>query len=292
MPLVPIAELLDHATRGGFAIGYFESWDIESLEGVLDAAEATRSPVILGFNGEFLSSSARLDQPRLALYASAGKAAAQAASVPCGLIWNECPDDTWTRHAMTLGFNLVMPVAGTDSPETYAGRIRAICHEAHARGIAVEAEVGELATGDGAHPGHATDPKAAARFVQETSVDLLAISVGNVHILTNGERALDLVRLQAIATGVRIPLVLHGGTGIPRDSLRQAIECGVKKVNYGTYLKTRVLREITEVLGRPAADPHDRIGRGGPADLLACQRKAVREAVLERIHWLGCAGRA
>src|SRR5437763_16437761 len=112
MPLIAVPELISHARSSGYAIGYFESWSIDSLEGVIDAAEQSRSPVIIGFNGEFLSRPGREATERLALYAAMGRAAAESASVPCGLIFNECPDDDWTREAIALGFNLVMPVAG------------------------------------------------------------------------------------------------------------------------------------------------------------------------------------
>ena len=93
MPLRPISELVQHAREHRYALGYFESWNLESLQGVLDAAEATRSPIIIGFNGEFLSHPDRKLAERLQCYAELGKAAAASASVPCGLIFNECPDD-------------------------------------------------------------------------------------------------------------------------------------------------------------------------------------------------------
>ena len=93
MPLEPI-DLMMHRARGaGYAVGYFESWNLESLQGVIDAAEETRSPVIIGFNGAFLSGPDRLARERLAWYGALGRAAAESATVPCGFIFNECPDD-------------------------------------------------------------------------------------------------------------------------------------------------------------------------------------------------------
>src|SRR5271167_1025451 len=109
MPLKPVFDLVHDALEKKYALGYFESWNFESLQGVLDAAEATRSPIIIGFNGEFLSGPDRKLPERLHCYAELGKAAAANAKVPCGFIFNECPDDDWVRNAVLAGFNLVMP---------------------------------------------------------------------------------------------------------------------------------------------------------------------------------------
>jgi fructose/tagatose bisphosphate aldolase len=84
---------MENARQDGYALGYFESWNIESLQGVLDAAEETRSPVIIGFNGEFLSSESRRAGERLEIFGGLGRAAAESATVPCGFIFNECSRD-------------------------------------------------------------------------------------------------------------------------------------------------------------------------------------------------------
>jgi ketose-bisphosphate aldolase len=295
MPLEAIGPMMRHAIEGGYAVGYFESWNFESLQGVVDAAEETGSPIILGFNGDFLSRATRLSSERLSWYAALGRAAADSASVPCGLIFNECPRDDWVRAAIEAGFNLVMPADPEAAPEEYTRRVAELTRVAHARGVAVEAELGELPHGVvGGQPqgGHSTDPAAAASFVEATGVDLLAVSVGNVHIMTHGQAGLDLDRLAEIRRHVAIPMVLHGGTGIAADALRAAIALGIAKVNYGTYLKQRYLDAVRAALGRDAADPHHRLGIGGPEDVLVAGRLAVRDAVLERIDLLGCRGMA
>jgi ketose-bisphosphate aldolase len=295
MPLEAIESMMRRAIEGGYAVGYFESWNFESLQGVVDAAEESESPIILGFNGDFLSRATRLSSERLSWYAALGRAAAESASVPCGLIFNECPRDEWVRDAIELGFNLVMPADPAAQPEEYIRRVRELTRLAHARGVAVEAELGELPHGvvDGPpHGGHSTDPAAAAEFVAATGVDLLAVSVGNVHIMTRGQAGLDLDRLAAIRRRVGIPLVLHGGTGIDADALREAIALGVAKVNYGTYLKRRYLDAIRAAIAVESPDPHRLLGIGGPEDVLVAGRRAVRDAVLERIRLLGCCGRA
>ena len=240
MPLESISSSMEKAVRGGYAVGYFESWNLESLQGVMDAAEQTRSPIIVGFNGEFLSGPDRLAGDRLSWYAALGRAAAESASVPCGLIFNECSSDDWVVLAIKSGFNLVMPADASAPFDRYVERVSALTRLAHAHGVAVEAEVGELPAGVAGHGsggGSLTDPGLAARFVSATGIDLLAVSVGNVHVKVDGTQDLDLDRLAEIHRQVKLPLVLHGGTGISEHSLRQSIRLGVSKVNYGTYLK-------------------------------------------------------
>ncbi len=289
MPLEPIADLMRAAQRGGYAVGYFESWNLESLQGVLDAAEQTRAPIIIGFNGEFLSRPGRLTGERLALYGALGKAAAESTTVPCGFIFNECAQDNWIEQAITAGFNLVMP-ADADAPhKEYARRVARLAQLAHGQGIAIEAEIGELPCGNTA--GCATDPVMAAEFVETTGIDLLAVSVGNVHIKLNGEQPLDLERLAAIRKRVAVPLVLHGGTGIDADALRGAIQLGVTKVNYGTYLKQHYLRVVRQAFQGHQPNPHELLGMGGADDVMVAGRFAVRDAVLERIERLGCCGK-
>jgi fructose-bisphosphate aldolase, class II len=294
MPLASISELVWHATEHRYGLGYFESWNFESLQGVLDAAESTRSPIIIGFNGEFLSHRRRKLSERLQWYADLGKAAAASALVPCGLIFNECPDDQWVREAVLAGFNLVMPADAKASYEDYSRRVAGLVEFAHHYGVALEAEVGHLPSGspETSNNNHLTDPELAARFVRSTGVDLLAVSVGNVHVMTKGERDLDLDRLSQICRRVKKPLVLHGGTGIGPASLREAISLGVIKVNYGTYLKQRYLQAVQRSLGINEDDPHELLGRGGDRDVMVAGRIAVRDAVLERIGLLGCCGKA
>lgn len=295
MSLEPIGEMMGRARRGRYAIGYFESWSIDSLYGVIDAAEALKSPVIIGFNGEFLSHPDRETRECIAMYGALGKAAAEAASVPCGFIFNECAQDDWTRAAIGAGFNLVMPADAAAPLAEYTGRTAAITALAHRSGVAVEAEIGELPSGipgDEGHAGSSTTADAAKAFVEATGVDLLAVSVGNIHIALSGRFGLDLDRLAAISAAVDTPLVLHGGTGIATDALKAAIALGVTKVNYGTYLKQRYLAAVRGAIVADEPNPHALLGLGGKGDLLVVGRNAVREAVVQRMPLLGSVGKA
>jgi ketose-bisphosphate aldolase len=295
MPLEAIIPMMRRALEERYAVGYFESWNLESLQGVVDAAEQARAPVILGFNGTFLSEPRTMPE-RVAVYAAMGRAAAESSSVPCGLIFNECPRDDWVVAAIEAGFNLVMLADPAAHPAGYRSRVAAIVRLAHGYGVAVEGELGELphgASDDGSpRGGTSTSAAAADDFVAATGVDLLAVSVGNVHVQTRGQRDLDLALLEKIHRRVAVPLVLHGGTGIGAQSLRAAIQLGVAKVNYGTYVKERYLKDVRDALGHDDSDPHRLLGMGGPEDVLVAGRLAVRDAVLERIALLGCAGKA
>ena len=182
-----------------------------------------------------------------------------------------------------MDFNLVMPADPDAAPADYRERVSAIAQLAHANSVAVEAEIGELPSGipgEEDHAGSETSAEDAKAFVAETGIDLLAVSVGNVHIALNGAHRLDLVRLADIHAAVDVPLVLHGGTGIAPDHLVKAISLGVTKVNYGTYIKQRYLEAVRIAINSDEPNPHALIGLGGPQDILVVGRKAVREAVL------------
>ncbi len=295
MPLHPAIELLNDARTGGYAIGYFESWNLDSLQGVIDAAEETRSPVITGVNGEFLSSPERRADERLPCYAALLRTAAESASVPVAIIFNECAQDDWIREAVKLGFSQVMLDDPHASLEETARRARDLARFAHENGAIMEAEVGELpcgASGRVTENGALTDPDVAATFVEATGIDVLAVSVGNVHVMVQGQQGLDIRRLRALRRRTDVHLDLHGGTGIPDDSLKDAVAAGVTKVCYGTYLKQRYLGELRRTLANSSGNPHRLLGMGGSEDVMTAGRLAVRDAVLERIELLGCCGKA
>jgi fructose-bisphosphate aldolase, class II len=290
MSLEPIGQMMHAARERQYALGYFESWNLDSLQGVIDAAEQTRSPIIIGFNGEFLSKRANATPADVVLYAKLGRAAAERAAVPCGFIFNECSHDTWLEQAIISGFNLIMPAGTGASLEDYQRRVKRLAIMAHARDVAIEAEVGELPSVE--RPGTQSDPQVAAKFVAATGVDLLCVSVGNEEIKLDGRVPLDLTRLEAIHKSVDVSLVLHGGSGIEDASLKQAIRLGVKKINFGTYMKQVYLRALRGALASSELNPHALLGGGGETDILVVGRKTIRDAVLERIELLGCCGKA
>ena len=133
------------AERGGYAVGYFESWNLESLLAVADAAEALRSPVILGFSGIYLPDSARrLVRDPLAAYARMAEAVARGLSVPACLLFNESPFLDWVEAAIAEGFGLVMYTDENLAPEELEQRVAGLVRKAHAAGVAVEGEMEPL----------------------------------------------------------------------------------------------------------------------------------------------------
>ena len=286
MSLEPISRLMQHARHHDYAVGYFESWSLESVQGVLDAAEATRSPIIIGFNGEWLAEREGASTQELRLYGALGRAAASEAKVPVGFIFNECPNDEWVEQAIGAGFNLVMPADPEAPLEDYTRRVKRLTGLAHSRQVAVEADFEADDLDADAYA------EGAAKFVGETGVDLLAVSVGNEEIKLQGRLPLDLSRLEAIGRRIDVPLVLHGGTGIEDESIRAAIHLGVRKINYGTYMKQKYLQVIRGALATDEPNPHALLGDGSRTDLMVVGRRVVKDAVLERIELLGCCGKA
>jgi fructose/tagatose bisphosphate aldolase len=286
MALESIARIMQHAQDHDYAVGYFESWSLDSIQGVIDAAEQTRSPVIIGFNGEWLAERPGASLRDLKLYAALGRSAAQEATVPVGFIFNECPNDGWVEQAINDGFNLVMPADPEATIEDYTRRVKRLANLAHARGVAIEADI------ENDDLDAASYADCAAQFVVATGVDLLAVSVGNQEIKLHGRAPLDLARLESVQKRVGIPMVLHGGTGIEDDSLKAAIRLGVRKINYGTYMKQKYLSVIRAALPDTEPNPHALLGNGSATDLIVVGRNVVRDAVLERIGLLGCCGQA
>ncbi len=287
MPLVPMAQLLTEARAGGYAVCYCEAWNLESLQAVVEGAEEARLPVVAGFNGGFLAHPGRAKPENLAYYAAIGLALREAA-VPVAFLLNETDDLRQIERGIDLGFNAVMVDGEHMEADEYRQLVSRVVRMAHARSVWVEAQVGRLAHGSdqSSHGAEATDPVVAERFVEETGADALSVSIGNVHVLTHGKASIDLEGLQKIHAKVRIPLVLHGGTGFPAELAREAIVLGVAKFNFGTVLKQVYLRTLAENLAayREPMNPHPFAGMGGEQDALAAAREAVKLKVKELLE--------
>ena len=284
MSLAPLPELLAAARREGYALGYFEAWDSYSLDAVVEAAEAERAPVILGF-GCLLVDQGWLDRGGIELFAALGRAAAERAAVPAALLLNEAHTVEHALRGLEAGFNAVM-VHGA-APADVALLVR----QAHARGAAVEGELGELPDAEDDSRASLTDPDEAATYVAETGVDCLAVSIGNVHVFEGRAASVDLDRLGAVSSRAGVPLAIHGGTSFPPELVPGAIARGAAKFNVGTALKRAYLDGLTEAAGT-GGDLHALVGSRGSTDLLAAGAARMGNVVRESISLYGGSGRA
>jgi ketose-bisphosphate aldolase len=292
MAFTSLTSLLADACAGGYAVGYFEAWDAYSLEAVIEAAEAEQAPVVLGFGCLMLDQS-WLDAGGIETLGCLGRCAAERAGVPVSLLLNEAHTLQQALSGIDAGFNAVM--LHSSDPDS----IRQLVRVAHDHGVAVEGELGTLPTGtvDGEidrSGASLTDPEEAARFVSVTGVDCLAVSFGNVHTLENRFASVDLDRLEAIQLCVKVPLVVHGGTGYPAEAVAGAIDRGVAKFNVGTVLKRSFLDGLrAAVMSAPAdASPHDLLGSHNSADLLNAGKSNLVGIVRRLIRLYGASGRA
>ncbi len=287
--LVPFNDLMADALDGGYAVGYFEAWDTYSLEAVLAAAEAEDAPVILGFGGAVCNQEWLADRT-LERLGALGLATARSAKVPVSFILNEVNRFSFVAQGIVAGFNVVM----LDSSELpYAEHVRLtrqVVEMAHPVGVAVEAEVGMLPDASGQMSqdthGRLTDPQEAARFIEETGIDALGVSIGNVHTLTEGKANVDWERLEAIRDAVDIPLVIHGGTGFPDDAVARAISLGVAKFNVGVCLKEAFMEGLRTAIDTMSPDVsiHQLMGSRASADVLQVGKEHMQQEVVRRMR--------
>ncbi len=245
MPLVPLQQILAKARSDAYAVGYFEAWDACSLEAVLTAAEEESAPVILGF-GAMMVDGKWLDSGGVEVLGAIGRRYAARSSVDVALIFNEAHSLDQAKRGIDAGFNAVMIDTHSWPTEDAIVAVKELCRVAHQSGAAVEGELGSPAeaTASGVDHSHAslTDPDEAARFVEDTGVDCLAVSVGNVHILMDQEASIDMERLHAIHKRVDVPLVIHGGTELPASGRGAGDRAGRREVQcrYGTEARVLV----------------------------------------------------
>ena len=286
-------DMLENARKEGYAACYCESWNLESLQAVVEAAEAEKSPIIAGFNGGFLLRSGQTTFEQLGYYASL-RTALSRARIPVTFLLNESDSLEQIEQGIDLGFDAVMPENEALSKEEYVVLVKQVVEKAHAKSVTVEAQVGHLANASGGTKAEPTGPEAAREFVCATNIDALGVAVGNVHILTSGKRSLDLSALEKIQAVVEIPLVLHGGTGIPLELAPRCIQLGVAKVNFGTGLKQAYLAAIRQKLAnyKEPMSPHPFLGMGGENDLLVAGRDAVRAETVKLLRAFRSSGKA
>jgi fructose-bisphosphate aldolase class II len=272
MTLSPMAPLLRAANEGGYALAGLVCLGWEDARAYAMAAQEAALPVILQ-----VGPGARAHMP-LDVWGPMLRRLAADVDVPVAVHLDHGRTIDEARAAIDAGFTSVM-VDGSALPYAENVALTAdVARLARAAGISCEGEIGVVGYADGA-PSEGSDPDEAARFAAEAGVDALAVSVGNVHLQIGAGRELDERRLAAIAAATDVPLVIHGGSGVPpAQRARLARTTSVAKFNIGTELRQVFGAALRETL---AADPDlfDRIAilRGTEDRLHRAARNTMRE---------------
>jgi fructose-bisphosphate aldolase class II len=266
---VTTGELVTRAASARSAVVAFNIITLEHVEAVIAGAESVRSPVVL----QVSENAVRFRYGRLLPLARAAAAAAERAAVPVALHLDHVQSDDLLRQAPDAGFSSVMFDASRLPYDENLAATRAAAHWAHAQGLWIEAELGQIGgkRGEaplGAHaPGARTDPAEARAFVADSGVDALAVAVGNSHAMTTRTATLDHTLLTRLSETLDVPLVLHGSSGVPDDELAAAAAGGIAKVNVGTALNLAMTGAIREFLAThpEAVDSRTYLGVGREA---------------------------
>jgi fructose-bisphosphate aldolase class II len=248
--LKTLKEVLSAAERGGYAVGSFSPRTTAMIKPVLCAGQAARSPLIVQISHKELTRY----QITVSHFAQEffTQLEREQISVPVVLHLDHTKETSVIQDAIAAGFTSVMIDASEKPLEENIAITQEVVEYAHARGVSVEAELGRIGTTDFVETESDkelyTKPDEAERFVRETGVDALAVSVGTAHgVYTVRQPRVDLPRLRAIRALTPVHLVLHGGSGVPAEMMQAAVQLqggGVSKVNIATDLELAALHAL------------------------------------------------
>jgi len=228
--LVDLKDILSAAQRGGYAVPAFNVYNMETVMGVMNAAKEQRAPVIL-------QCYSRLFKEETAFYlAPSILAAAQKATVPVCFHLDHGASELETTRALRYGCTGLMIDASALDYDGNVALTKSVVKAAAYAGVSVEGELGHIGSVSDDAMDVFTEPEQAAAFTDATGVAALAVLVGSAHGRYTKPPKLDIGRIGDIRAAVKVPLVLHGGSGIPDDQVRAAIAAGICKVNFGTDL--------------------------------------------------------
>ncbi|MCC8051136.1 MAG: class II fructose-bisphosphate aldolase [Clostridiales bacterium] len=247
--LANLNDVLLPAKSKKYAVGLFNAVNLELARGIIAAAEATQSPVIIG-TAEILLPYGPLEELSYFLLPMAKKA-----SVPVVVHLDHGLSKDLCLQALELGFSSIMYDCSTDPYEVNVEKVREMAEIAHSYGATIEGELGHVGDNPDSAEGSScledpsryfTDPEIAKDYVERTKVDALAIAVGNAHGAYKLPPKLDFQRIRTIANTVDVPLVLHGGSGLTDTDFRTAIQEGISKVNIFTDINVAAVRAEKE----------------------------------------------
>ena len=245
MPLSSMVPLLKAGQKGGYAVGQFNFHNVDGLLGIIKAAENKNSPLILG--PIFLP-----PRPIMAMVRELAKDAAVpiAVTLDHGQTFDQC------LECIRAGYTDVMLDSSALPFDDNVRETRRVVEAAHAAGVGVEGEIGHVGMGEdydnlSAVRADFTKPDEAARYVEQSGTDAVAVAVGTAHGHYKGEPKLEFKRLTEIRSAVDAPLVLHGGSGVSDADFRESIRLGIRKVNIYTHLADAALEAIRQQLADP-----------------------------------------
>ena len=279
--LVNLNDVLIPAKKSIYGVGLFNAVNFELARGIIDAAQETGSPVIMG-TAEVLLPFGPLEELSYFLIPMAKKA-----KVPVvihydhGLTFEKCIE------ALKLGFSSIMYDCSSDNYEDNVKKVKEMAYIAHQFGATVEGELGHVGDNEGSVEGdlHITDPSVfytdplqAIDYVERTKIDALAIAVGTAHGAYKMKPLLDFERISTIAQAVSIPLVLHGGSGLSDSDFKMAIEKGISKINIFTDINVAGFEGAKTAMGE---------GKNCMTDIIPYQLNAIKHAVTQKITLFG-----
>jgi fructose-bisphosphate aldolase class II len=279
-----MGEILRPCVGQGWAVGAYDTCNLETTQAILDAAAADEAPTILMI---YPSHTPQADWRTVSRLVAAE---VERAAVPAALVLDHARSLDQVEYALTLGFSGIMIDASLAPLDENIALTRQAVELAHAWDVSVEAELGHVGTGEDVlsedeQAAHLTRVDEAERFAAETGVDALAVSIGTVHGLYRGTPRLDFERLEQLHAVCPIPLVLHGGSDTPDADLRRAIELGIAKINVWTDVRLPFLRVLRQALDGPVekVDIHE---------ALSAARTAACQVVRQKNRLFGAAGKS
>lgn len=278
--LVNLQTIIGMAEKGNFCIPAFNVYNVETVMGVIAAAEEEKAPVIVQVYPRLLNEEVGYYLCPVVL------AAAAKASVPVCFHLDHGPSNWEVTRALRWGTTGIMIDGSVHSLDKNIELTKQIVETCNAIGVGVEGEIGHVGSVNDDAMDEFTDPEEAAKFVRETGVTCLAVLIGNAHGHYKKPPKLDIERVKAIreATG-GIPLVLHGGSGIPDDQVKAAIAAGIRKMNIGTDVCCAFADGTLETLNDPSRSIAVDIFMKKPID-------TVKKMAVEKIRLVEASGKA
>ena len=278
--LVTLQEIIEMAEKGEYCIPAFNVYNVETVMGVIKAAEEQRAPIIIQVYPRLLNEEVGYYLAPVVI------AAARKATVPVCFHLDHGPSESEVMKALRWGATGIMLDGSVHPFEENVAITKHIVDSCAAISVGVEGELGHVGSVIDDMMEEYTDPQEAAEFVKRTGVTCLAVLIGNAHGHYKKEPKLDIERVKAIreATG-GIPLVLHGGSGIPDEQVKAAIKAGVRKMNVGTDVCCAFADGTKEILDNPKRSLAVDIFMKHPIE-------TVKAMAIEKIKLVGAANRA